>query len=247
MLHKFLLGLPMGIANTLPGISGGTIALILGVYDELLEAVKKLDWKHLLPIGAGIATGILSTSFITTYLLEHYPNEVYGFLFGLIVVSTLILIKREKTYTSQSFLWLILGVLISNFMTNIEMGVQWKTLQFPLFFLGGFIATGAMILPGISGATTLVLLGIYEEVLHAVTVFDLKVLLPFGAGALLGFSVFAGIISFLLTRQRHRTMSFIVGLVLGSLPILWPEWSVLGFIMALIGGVAAYFLREQKK
>ncbi len=245
MMEKFLYGLPMGIANTLPGISGGTIALIMGIYDQLVEAVKKRDWGYLLPVGAGVATGIFSTSFLTAYLLENFPNEVLGFLLGLIAISTLILVKKEKVYTKQSVIWVVLGFLVSYFMANIEMGIQWKTLQFPLYFLGGFISTGALILPGISGATTLVLLGIYDEVIHSVTVLDLHVLIPFGVGIIIGLSIFAEFISYLLAKQRLRTMALIVGLVIGSLPALWPNWTTVGGLMFVLGGVFAYFLREK--
>ncbi len=247
MGNYFLKGLPIGMANTLPGISGGTIALVLGIYDDLVQAIKKMDWRYLLPVGAGIAVGIISTSFLTSYLFESYPNEVLSFLLGLIAISTLILIKKEQVYNRASLTWLILGLLISYFMTNIEIGIRWKSVQFPLYFLGGFISTGAMILPGISGAMSLVLLGIYDEVIHAVTVFDLYILLPFGIGVILGFGIFASFISYLLTKQRTRTMGLIVGLILGSLPALWPKWSFYGFLLFVLGAIGAYFLRARTK
>ena len=247
MRNNFLNGLPIGVANTLPGISGGTIALILGIYDDLVQAIKKMDWRYLLPVGSGIAVGIISTSFLTSYLFATYPNEVLSFLLGLIAISTLILVKKEQVYNRTSFIWLILGLLVSYIMANIEIGIRWKSVQFPLYFLGGFISTGAMILPGVSGATSLVILGIYDEVIHAVTVFDLHILVPFGLGVILGFGIFASFISYLLTKQRTRTMGLIVGLIVGSLPALWPKWSFYGVLLFILGGLAAYFLRARSK
>lgn len=247
MWEKFIRGLPIGIANTLPGISGGTIALILGIYDDLITAVKRFDLPYLLPTAIGIGIGIFSTSFATSYLLAHFPNEVLSFLIGLIVISTMLLVRKEKIHTKDSFIWMFLGILISYIFSNVEMGVTWKSLQFPLYFLGGFIATGAMILPGVSGATALILLGIYEDVLSSVTILDFKILLPFGIGVIFGFFIFAGLMSFLLTKQRTRSMGLIVGLIVGSLPTLWPKWSIIGGLLAFLGGVAAYFLRERAK
>ena len=233
-------GLCMGAADVVPGVSGGTMAFILGIYEELLEAIRSFDltflkrffslqfreafqhlsWPFLCALFLGIMTAIFSLARILGWLLENKPVLIWSFFFGLILASTLVVSRHLKKWTPGLLVWLALGTVGTYFLVGM---VPLSTPSAPWFlFLSGAVAICAMILPGISGSFILVLLGKYEFVLAAVKNLDFLTLFVVSAGALFGLVTFVRILNLLLKRYREITITLLTGLMLGSLRKVWP-------------------------
>ena len=232
-------GMAMGAADVVPGVSGGTVAFITGIYDELLRSIGAVPnaipallkgriaeaWRianasFLLVLFAGILTSVLSLAKLITYLLEHHPIPVWSFFFGLILVSVHLVSKEIQRRNLSRLVSLCLGVGFAYWIT-VAAPMQWSTSSVSLFFAGA-IAICAMILPGISGSFILVLLGLYPVIIGAVKALDLGVMLTFAAGCLVGLLSFARVLSWVLRRWRDLTLAFLTGLMLGSLNKVWP-------------------------
>jgi putative membrane protein len=242
MRNYFLLfakGIAMGAADVVPGVSGGTIAFISGIYDELLRSIAAVPgalrdlvrgnlrqaWQtananFLLVLLAGILGSVFSLARGITWLLEHQPIAIWSFFFGLIVVSTWLVGREISRWNWPSWLSFTLGALFAWWIT-VAAPMQWGHDPLSLFFAGA-IAICAMILPGISGSFLLVLMGLYSFVLDAVKGLDLAVLLVFAAGCACGLLSFARLLSWMLNHLRNLTLTFLVGLMLGSLNKVWP-------------------------
>ena len=238
-LLLYVKGMAMGAADVVPGVSGGTVAFITGIYDELLrsigavpsaippllkgrvaEAWRTANASFLLVLFAGILTSVLSLAKLITYLLEQHPIPVWSFFFGLILVSVHLVSKEIQRRSLSRLVSLCLGVGFAYWIT-VAAPMQWSTSNISLFFAGA-IAICAMILPGISGSFILVLLGLYPVVLGAVKALDLGIMLTFAAGCLVGLLSFARLLSWVLHRWRDLTLAFLTGLMLGSLNKVWP-------------------------
>lgn len=242
MKKHFLLyakGMAMGAADVVPGVSGGTIAFISGIYDELLRSIasvpdalllllrgrikdawQKANATFLLVLFSGILTSILTLARLITYLLKHHPIPVWSFFFGLILVSTYLVGREIGRWNWTRVLSFLLGLGFAYWIT-VAAPMHWGS-DLPTLFLAGAIAICAMILPGISGSFILLLLGLYSVVLGAVKDLDLLVLGVFAAGCLLGLLSFARLLSWLLARWRDLSLAFLSGLMLGSLNKVWP-------------------------
>jgi putative membrane protein len=242
MKKYFLLyakGIAMGAADVVPGVSGGTIAFISGIYDELLRSIAsvpealmqlvrgriKAAWQtanatFLLVLLAGILTSILSLARLITYLLAHHPVPVWSFFFGLILVSVYLVGRDIGRWNWSRCVSFLLGLAFAYWIT-VAAPIQWGSDPLTLFFAGA-IAICAMILPGISGSFILLLLGLYATVLGAVKSLDLAVLAVFAAGCLVGLLSFARLLSWMLSHWRDLTLAFLTGLMLGSLNKVWP-------------------------
>lgn len=242
-LHYFLCGFLMGIADTIPGVSGGTIAFITDIYGKLLETIKSADreffrlifslrfrqalakvpWGFAVPLLLGIGSAIASLAHVMVSLLEHHADIVWAFFFGLIFSSLLILLQEVKNKNPQKKSSLLLFVLGAVFAVWISFANPIALEHsHPIIFFSGFIAICAMILPGISGAFILVLIGQYQYILDAVTAFDLPVILLFLFGCLCGIMSFAHVISACLNNFYHVTLAFLSGILAGSLVMLFP-------------------------
>lgn len=238
-LLLFAKGVAMGAADVVPGVSGGTVAFITGIYDELLRSIASVPaafalflrgriveaWKaanatFLLILLLGIMTSIMSLARVITYLLVEHPIPVWSFFFGLILVSTHLVVREVQRWNASRVFSLLLGVAFAYWIT-VASPLQWGHDPLSLFFAGA-IAICAMILPGISGSFILVLMGLYGFVLNAVKGLDLAVLLIFASGCLVGLVSFAGILRWLLVRWRDLTLTFLTGLMIGSLNKIWP-------------------------
>ncbi|MGA6098943.1 DUF368 domain-containing protein [Stutzerimonas marianensis] len=232
-------GMAMGAADVVPGVSGGTVAFITGIYDELLRSIGAVPnavaplirgriaeaWRvangtFLTVLFAGIITSILTLAKLISYLLEHHPIPVWSFFFGLILVSVHLVGKEVRQRGWFQLISLLLGIAFAYWIT-VASPMQWGTGSLSLF-LAGAIAICAMILPGISGSFILVLLGLYPVVLGAVKALDLGVILVFAGGCLVGLLSFARLLSYVLSRWRDLTLAFLTGLMLGSLNKVWP-------------------------
>jgi len=230
----------MGAANVIPGVSGGTIALILGIYEELINAIRSLNfkflrlmallkvrealssvsWYFLLPIGLGILLATFSLAKALSWLLDSYPVIVWSFFFGLILSSVFIVSRVVKEWRVPTITAIGLGTVAAYFLFGL---IPVGTPDAPWFiFLSGFIAICAMILPGISGAYILVLLGKYHYILEAINNRDFLILFILIAGALVGLLSFVRVIDWFLKRYHDLTMAILIGLMLGSLRKIWP-------------------------
>lgn len=235
-----LKGMGMGAADVVPGVSGGTIAFIVGIYDELINTIKSINlqsfkllftfkfkefWKavngnFLFSLFAGIAISVFSLAKLITYLLVTHPILVWAFFFGLVLASTWFVAKDIEGWNWKTVLSFIIGAVIAYYITVVTPAETPTNLLF--IFLCGAIAICAMILPGISGSFILVLLGKYHYIMDAVKGLDLLILCVFGAGAFIGITSFSRVLSYALKHFRNVTMAVLAGFMLGSLNKVWP-------------------------
>ncbi len=242
-LFLYLKGVAMGSADVVPGVSGGTIALITGIYEELIRSIRSFDttalsclfkknikgaWEHvngwfLLVLFAGIATAILSLSKIIIFLLLNHPQLVWSFFFGLIAASAIMVSKHIKIWTRYGVLSVIIGTVVGYSITVAIPVNTPETLWF--VFLSGAIAICAMILPGISGSFILLLLGKYQYILTALKDIQLDVIMVFSAGAALGLISFSHLLNRMLEKFHDVTIAMLIGVMIGSLNKVWP-WKI---------------------
>jgi len=235
-----LKGIGMGAADVVPGVSGGTIAFISGIYEELIASIKSINgravklllqgkvrsfWKFingnfLLSVVVGIGISILSMARLLRFLLDSYPILVWSFFFGLIVASALFVGKNVKQWSAEIILAGIAGAIVAYFVTIITPAEANTTYWF--IFLSGAIAICAMILPGISGSFILVLLGMYRFILDSVSNFNLLIIGIFLAGAIIGIISFSNILSWFLKKFHNHTIAVLAGFMVGSLNKVWP-------------------------
>ena len=235
-----LKGMGMGAADVVPGVSGGTIAFIVGIYEELIDSIKSINgaslkllftgkiaafWKainanFLLAIVAGIGISIFSLAKLITWLLVTHPILVWAFFFGLVLASTWFVSKDIKQWNWKSILSFIIGAIIAYYITVATPAETPTNLFF--IFLCGAIAICAMILPGISGSFILVLLGKYFYIMEAVKTLNIPVMLVFICGAAIGITSFSRVLSYALRRFHDTTIAVLAGFMLGSLNKVWP-------------------------
>lgn len=244
--HKtFLTGISMGLADIVPGVSGGTIALIAGIYERLILAIKtinltfipylffslldrnylekakkrftSIDFKFLIPLGTGIGLAFLIAAFVITFLLDNYPAFIYSFFFGLILMSAKNVYKRIKGPKPKTFVFSLIGFLFAFFFVGLSGVNMGHTL--PILFISGFLAICAMLLPGISGSFIVLFLGQYEymlEVLKSIQALWIEALV-FIAGGFVSLVTFSRAVSRLLSDYHAPTLFFLSGLMVGAL------------------------------
>ncbi|SMF06168.1 putative membrane protein [Alteromonadaceae bacterium Bs31] len=240
--YFFLLlkGMGMGAADVVPGVSGGTIAFITGIYDELLHSLKQIGpqavvilfkegiasaWRHingnfLVAVFGGILVSLKTFAALIGFCLDNYPLLVWAFFSGLIGASIIVLLKQQQRWQWSQYLACLFGALFVfaiSISSSTELPGYWWML-----FLGGFVAICAMILPGISGSFILLLVGLYPVFLDAITELNLVALLSFGVGCVAGLLVFSRFLSWLLDNFHQATMATLVGFLIGSLNVTWP-------------------------
>ena len=240
---QFLRGFLMGSADVVPGVSGGTVALVVGIYPRLVanirdgskalgsfsrlqfsagwERLKEIEWRFLVPLLAGIAVALVSLAGLVKTLLEDHPVEMAALFFGLVAASVLVARRMVAQWD-----WLRLGIMIGvAIIAFIVLGYRSGEADTPatwIFFFAGAFAISAMILPGVSGSFLLVMLGMYEAVLGAVNDREIVMLLVFVIGAVVGLAVFSSVLHWALRTHPNTVMAAITGLLLGSLRVLWP-------------------------
>lgn len=235
----FLKGMAMGAADVVPGVSGGTIAFITGIYDQLLAALSRIPeaawlilrgqvrqaWQFahmnfLLILFSGVLLSIVSLARVITWLLETQPIAIWSFFFGLIIVSCYLVARDVQRWCLNRWLALVAGAVFAWWIT-VASPVSWGHDPLSLFAAGA-VAICAMILPGISGSFILLLLGLYPTVLTAIKQLELGVLSVFAAGCLFGLLAFARVLRVALERFRDVTLALLIGIMLGSLNKVWP-------------------------
>ncbi|MEM9364829.1 MAG: DUF368 domain-containing protein [Planctomycetota bacterium] len=247
-LVNVLRGFCMGAADTVPGVSGGTVALILGHYDRLIAAIsnidttllgmvcrrqwsavaQKIDLRFLIALGLGVVSGIIALAGLLHWLLHHHVNETFAVFFGLVLASVWVVRRNVERWSPASMVALLAGVLIAIGISQLPTADAELSLVF--LFFSASIAICAMILPGISGAFLLLLLGVYEPVIGMikrlvsgdVSVDLLLRLTVFALGCLFGLLAFSRLLKYLLSRHRDVTMASLIGLMIGSVARLYP-------------------------
>lgn len=235
-----LKGIAMGAADVVPGVSGGTIAFISGIYEELLETISSFNiqalkvlakegikpfWKHIngsfiTTLFLGIAISIISLAKLITFLLHNHPLLLWGFFFGLIVASVFLVGKKVAKWQLSHVLALIVGTVIAFFITILNPMENPDTLWF--VFISGAIAICAMILPGISGSFILLLLGSYELILSSIKDLKIITILTFGVGCVVGLLSFSKFLNWLFKKYHDITVAALTGFLIGSLNKIWP-------------------------
>ena len=243
----YLKGLAMGTADVIPGVSGGTIAFITGIYDELVNSIRAVNlslfkilltgnfsgfWKQfngnfLLAVLSGIATSIITLAGLMSWLLLNYPIQVWSFFFGLILISAPLIFREIQSWTTVVYISLLAGTGMAYAITVLSPAETPESLWF--IFLCGVLAICAMILPGISGAFILLLIGKYQFMISALSSVNLPVIFIFVIGCLIGLISFSHVLNWLLTNHRKITLGLLSGFMLGSLNKVWPwkevtEW-----------------------
>lgn len=238
-----LKGMAMGAADVVPGVSGGTIAFISGIYEELIESINKINfgalkilkreglksfWNHIngtffVFLFAGIIVSIASLAKVVTYLLDSHPVLIWSFFFGLILASVWLIGKTIKRWSPGVIVTLLIGTAIAFYISSIESVASVEAKWYIL--LSGALAICAMILPGISGSFILVLLGSYHIVLEAVKSRDLVVIGLFAIGCVIGLLTFARLLKYLFNHYKEITIALLTGFMIGSLYKVWP-WKI---------------------
>ena len=244
-LLLFFKGMAMGAADIVPGVSGGTIAFISGIYEELISTLSqfkislisefknkdvKAIWNSvngnfLLAIFLGIASSIILLSELVTWLLDEEPILIWAFFFGLVLASILYVFKKIERLNAVALIVLLLGVFIAYQITKLE--ILNNSESYPYLFLSGAIAICAMILPGISGAFILVIMGVYSSVLQAINDKDFLKIATFGFGALVGILSFSRILKWFFTKYKDLTLALLTGFMAGAMVKIWPWKKVL--------------------
>ena len=236
-----LKGMAMGAADVVPGVSGGTIAFISGIYEELLNSISSFNlslffvlknegfmkvWKmvngrFLLALFIGICISVLSLAKLIENLLENHPILIWSFFFGLVLASIIYIAKQIKIWNIKCYLYLILGLIFAYYITTLNPVLTQNSSPWFLF-LAGMIAICAMILPGISGSFILVLLGAYKPILNAINTKDFFSIIIFMAGAILGLLTFSRVLKWLFSKYKNYTLALLIGFITGSLNKIWP-------------------------
>lgn len=254
-----LKGIAMGAADVVPGVSGGTIAFISGIYQELIDSINKINFSvlkgvkqnglkatwatingnFLLALLLGIAISILTFSKIITHLLESQPILVWSFFFGLVLASILFIWKEITKWSVKAILALLIGIVISYYITIARPAESPES--YPYLFLSGFLAIIAMILPGVSGAFILLLMGSYKTVIGTINQFREGIsnmnfeiigqamlkLMTFALGAIIGLKLFSKVLTWMFAHHKNTTLALLIGFMIGSLNKIWPWKEVL--------------------
>jgi putative membrane protein len=273
----FFKGVFMGIADAMPGISGGTIALLLGIYEELIESIselkislfsklinkgfksfwEKLNGNFLLVLVSGIGISLISFVKISASFLDSFPLFIWSFFLGLIFATVYVIYKLINQWYNLNFFFLIISIIFSIFLSSFS---AYDTDEISLLYIlfSGIIASSAMILPGISGSLILVILGVYAYLIKALDNLELIVIFTFISGAIIGLLGFSKILKYLFNNHRDATYTIMLGLVIGSIENVWP-WNksfstelsnlnlFLSISLVILGFVIVILLEKIKK
>lgn len=229
-------GFAMGVSDLVPGISGGTIAVLLGIYDQLIEAISGVfsrDWKKhvlfLIPLGIGLVSALFILSGVMKWLLNNHEVGTMYFFVGLIIGVLPFLLRESKAKTTfkwHHYLFVVIGIglifLIDSGTAQTEIITDRSLATYGLLFVSGILASAAMILPGISGSFVLLVLGVYYTAIDAVHNLEFSVIIVVAAGIFIGIITMSNIIKFFLQRYKSSTFALIIGLVIGSIFVIFP-------------------------
>lgn len=247
-----LKGIAMGAADVVPGVSGGTIAFITGIYEELISSLdalslsslkvlrkegvkafwKKVNGNFFVALLFGVGISVFSLAKLVTHLLMNYPVLIWSFFFGLIIASFIIVFKTVKEYNFKTLFALVIGTVIAGAISVMETTGEASSNWF--LVLSGAIAICAMILPGISGAFILVLLGSYNQIISGIKEFDVTVIGLFGVGCVLGLLSFSKLLKYMFMHFKAVVLALLSGFLLGSLLKVWPWKNKVGDVPIIV-------------
>jgi len=240
-INYFVKGMAVGIANIIPGVSGGTIALITGIFERLIDAIKSFDLKaaklllkgdwngfaektdfyFLLTLFAGVGVAIVALARLFDFLFHHYPVYIWAYFFGLVLSSVYYVGKTVEKWKSSTIISFIVGTAFAIGISLINPATAND--NFLYLVLCGVVAICSMILPGLSGSFVLILMGNYQLIaIDAINNRDLGIIIPVGIGAVAGLIAFSHVLSWVFKRYKNQTIAMLTGFILGSLGILWP-------------------------
>jgi putative membrane protein len=240
VVRLFFTGFAMGIADLIPGVSGGTVAFLSGIYEELLVSIKSITgrslkyvlkgeikyalrsvpYRFLVPLALGLFTAIFTLAKVLSHLLRNYPTFVFAFFFGLVLASVWVVLKRVVKWDTSDKVSFVTAAILAYSVVGL---IPIETPNTPLaIFLSGSIAVCAMILPGISGSFILLLLGKYQQILAAVTQRDIVTIGIFMGGCVIGLSLFARFLMWLFRNHHDISIAILAGVMLGSMRKIWP-------------------------
>ena len=276
-LRVFFCGILMGIADAIPGISGGTIALLLGIYEELIGSISnfniylfqnlkkkgikycwnKINGNFLLSLISGVLLSLLSFVKIFSILIQKYPLFIWSFFLGLILATLFVINRNIKKWNIVNFILIFIFAFLTILLSIINPSIS-ENINLFYILICGIIASSAMILPGISGSLILVILGVYTLIINALNNLEYNIILVFLIGCLIGIINFSKIIKWLFHNYRDYTFSIMLGLVIGSIYTVWPwrksftddktnEYIFLSVIIAIIGFTVIYTLEKISK
>ena len=276
-LRVFFCGIMMGIADAIPGISGGTIALLLGIYEELIGSISnfninlfknlkkkgikycwnKINGNFLLSLISGVLLSLVSFVKIFSILIQKYPLFIWSFFLGLILATLFVINRNIKKWNIVNFILIFIFAFLTILLSIINPSIS-ENINLFYILICGIIASSAMILPGISGSLILVILGVYTLIINALNNFEYNIILVFLIGCLIGIINFSKIIKWLFHNYRDYTFSIMLGLVIGSIYTVWPwrksftddmtnEYIFLSVIITIIGFTVIYTLEKISK
>ena len=276
-LRVFFCGILMGIADAIPGISGGTVALLLGIYEELIGSISnfninlfqnlkkkgikycwnKINGNFLLSLISGVLLSLVSFVKIFSILIEKYPLFIWSFFLGLILATLFVINRNIKKWDIVNFILIFIFAFLTILLSIINPSIS-ENINLFYILICGIIASSAMILPGISGSLILVILGVYTLIINALNNLEYNIILVFLIGCLIGIINFSKIIKWLFHNFRDYTFSIMLGLVIGSIYTVWPwrksftddvtnEYKFLSIIVTIIGFTVIYSLEKISK
>ena len=276
-LRVFFCGILMGIADAIPGISGGTIALLLGIYEELIGSISnfnidlfknlknkgikycwnKINGNFLLSLISGVLLSLVSFVKIFSILIEKYPLFIWSFFLGLILATLFVINRNIKKWDIANFILIFIFAFLTILLSIINPSIS-ENINLFYVLICGIIASSAMILPGISGSLILVILGVYTLIINALNNLEYNIILVFLTGCLIGIINFSKIIKWLFHNYRDYTFSIMLGLVIGSIHTVWPwrksftddvtnDYIFLSIIITIIGFAVIYSLGKISK
>ena len=248
-IANFLKGFAMGVANVIPGVSGGTIALLTGIFERLINALKSfdvdavrlllkfkfrefaqhVDFGFLLSVFVGVGVSIISVAKLLEFLFQSYPVYVWSFFFGLILVSVWFVGKSIGKIDFAAAVSFVVGAAVAFGLSVMNPATE--NTAFWYLIICGAVAVCSMILPGLSGSFVLILMGNYQLIMiYAVSHFDMKIIVPVAIGVVVGLLAFSHFLSWLLSRYARQTMAVLTGFIFGSLGTIWP-WKTPVYLM----------------
>ena len=276
-LRVFFCGILMGIADAIPGISGGTIALLLGIYEELIGSISnfninlfqnlknkgikycwnKINGNFLLSLISGVLLSLVSFVKIFSILIEKYPLFIWSFFLGLILATLFVINRNIKKWDIANFILIFIFAFLTILLSIINPSIS-ENINLFYILICGIIASSAMILPGISGSLILVILGVYTLIINALNNLEYNIILVFLIGCLIGIINFSKIIKWLFHNYRDYTFSIMLGLVIGSIHTVWPwrksftddvtnDYIFLSIIITIVGFAVIYSLGKISK
>ena len=276
-LRVFFCGILMGIADAIPGISGGTVALLLGIYEELIGSISnfninlfqnlkkkgikycwnKINGNFLLSLISGVLLSLVSFVKIFSVLIQKYPLFIWSFFLGLILATLFVINRNIKKWDIVNFILIFIFAFLTILLSIVKPSIS-ENINLFYILICGIIASSAMILPGISGSLILVILGVYTLIIDALNNLEYNIILVFLIGCLIGIINFSKIIKWLFHNYRDYTFSIMLGLVIGSIYTVWPwrksftddvtnEYIFISVIITIIGFAVIYSLEKISK